>query len=313
MTGPDEQQRAVLRAAFAMQRQSWEQGVLSHALLDLGLIDEAMVVAHDAVQRRTAAGKLGEIEDGGIVNSGALGEVVAEAARRRPGEGFEQALRGQVDWLLTGAPRAADGTLFHLVGTREVWVDTVYMCVPLLVLAGEPAAARNQLEGHRRRLFDESAGLYGWRWSEDEARVTAPQHWGTGNGWVVAGIARAVRSGGAEDPWFRAEATAHARTVIDAALAAADGAGGFHDVLDDPTTFEEGNVRQMLAYATLAGSADGWLPAPYAGIGRELLAEARRRVGPDGLVRGVCASPRFDRPGTSTEAQAMFLLATGAA
>ena len=310
-----DEQRAVLAALLTMQRQSWEQGVLSHALLDLGLHDEALLVAEHAVARQTAAGKLGEIEDTGVVNCGALGEVVAFAATAagdRHDVSFAAALGRQLDWLLREAPRAADGTLFHLEGSREVWVDTVYMVVPLLVRVGQHATARTQLEGHRRRLFDPATGLYGWRWSEDEGRVTHPQHWGTGNGWVVAGIARSLRHGGADDAGFRTQATAHARVVVDAMLAS-EQPDGFHDVLDDPSTFDEGNVRQMLAYAILTGSADGWLPDGYRGTGLRLLDDARRRIGPDGTVRGVCAAPRFDRRGLSPEAQAMFLLASAAA
>ncbi|WP_375388268.1 glycoside hydrolase family 88 protein [uncultured Amnibacterium sp.] len=308
----DAQQRAVLRALLGMQRQSWEQGVASHALLDLGLVEDALLLAHDAVVRQTPAGKLGEVDDVGIVNSGACGEAVALAARAEPAGPFGAALDRQLAWLLREAPCADDGTLFHIEGTREMWVDSVYMVVPLLHLVGQPEAARLQFEGHRDRLFDASAGLWGWRWSEDEHRVTHPEHWGTGNGWVVAGIARAMRSGGAGDPWFAAEGPGHARVVIDAALAAAAHAGGFHDVLDDPSTFAEGNVRQMLAYGILAGVADGWLPASYRGVGERLVAEARDAVDDRGLVRGVCGAPRFDRQGTSPEAQAMFLLATAA-
>ncbi|MHB1490488.1 MAG: glycoside hydrolase family 88 protein [Cellulomonas sp.] len=309
----DPQQRAVLRALLAMQRQSWEQGVASHALLDLGMEAEALLLAHDVVVRQTRAGKLGELDDVGIVNSGACGEVVALAAERLHGQGYEEALQRQLDWLLRLAPRADDGVLFHIEGTREMWVDSIYMVVPLLFRMGEPEAARLQFEGHRRRLFDTAASLWGWRWSEDELRVTHPEHWGTGNGWVVAGIARAMRSGGAADPWFASVAPPHARVVIDAALAAAEAAGGFHDVLDDPSTFVEGNVRQMLAYGMAAGAADGWLPDSYGAQARRLVREAREHVDERGLVTEVCGAPRFDRQGTSPEAQAMFLLATTAA
>lgn len=35
-------------------------------------------------------------------------------------------------------------------------------------------------------------------------------------------------------------------------------------------------------------------------------------VDPDGLLAPACGSPRFDRPGTSAEPQAFFLLATAA-
>ena len=308
----DEQQQRVLAALLAMQRQSWEQGVASHALIDLGLLDEAVLLAHDAVARQTPAGKLGEVDDVGVVNSGACGEAVLLAASRRPAAAYAAALDRQLEWLLRTAPRAPDGVLFHIEGTREMWVDSVYMVVPLLFLVGEPGAARLQLEGHRDRLFDPAAGLWGWRWSEDEQRVTHPQHWGTGNGWVVAGIARAWRSGGRHDPWFADAGPAHARTVIDACLRAEQSEGGFRNVLDDPSTFDEGNVRQMLAYGILAGTADGWLPDSYRPTGRRLLTEARARVDDDGLVQGVCGAPRFDRRGTSPEAQAMFLLATAA-
>ena len=41
----------VLQALLAMQRHSWEQGVASHALLDLGRDDLAVPMALDAVTR----------------------------------------------------------------------------------------------------------------------------------------------------------------------------------------------------------------------------------------------------------------------
>ena len=176
----DDLQRRVLSTALAMQRQSWEQGVLSHAVLDLGLQDVAAVIARDAVTRQNTDGMLAEIDGVGLVNAGSVLEVVRWA-------GLTEAYDRQLDWLLRGCPRALDGTLFHIRGLREMWIDTVYMVVPALVLAGEIEAARLQFQGHRRRLFDASTGLYGWRWDEDAGRANHPEHWGTGTGWVVAG------------------------------------------------------------------------------------------------------------------------------
>ncbi|WP_258726520.1 glycoside hydrolase family 88 protein [Cellulomonas sp. NS3] len=314
----DPDQRRVLAALLAMQRQSWEQGVASHALLDLGLTGLAEVVARDAVTRQTAEGKLAEIEDGGIVNSAANGEAVLRAAQHTGDATLREAFDRQVRWIARDAPRADDGTLLHLVGTREVWVDSVYMVLPLLVLAGEVEEAARQLAGHRARLFDEATGLYSARWDEDSARLTLAAPWGTGNGWVVAGIARALHllgdldvAGGGDG--FRAAAAAHAREVIDACLEHRDEDGVFHDVVTDPATFPETNLAQMLAYAVLTGVADGWLPASYASVGRSLVGAARARVDPCGFVTPVCGAPRFDRPGTSAEAQSFFLLATAAA
>lgn len=42
------------------------------------------------------------------------------------------------------------------------------------------------------------------------------------------------------------------------------------------------------------------------------MATARAHVDPDGLLTPACGAPRFDRAGTSAEAQAFFLLATAA-
>jgi len=68
----------------------------------------------------------------------------------------------------------------------------------------------------------------------------------------------------------------------------------------------------MFSYAATVGAADGWLPASYAAVGRDLLAAASREVDGYGVVRGACGSPTFDHPGTSAEAQAFSLLAAGA-
>jgi unsaturated rhamnogalacturonyl hydrolase len=297
MTGPGTTGR-VLTALLAMQRHSWEQGVAGHAAIDLGRDDLVRLLAEAAVTRQAPDGRLGG-DDDNVVNGAACGEMVLRA-------GFAEAAGRQLGWLLHDAPRADDGTLFHVLGTREMWADTVYMVVPLLALAGHPEAAVAQVEGHRRRLCRD--GLYAAIWSEDTGTLRRADHWGGGNGWVVAGIARAVRLA----PELRGALTGHAREVLDACLALRRPDGLFHDVLDDPATFVETNAAQMFAYAALTGAADGWLPPSYAGVGRDLLAAATREVDDTGVVRGACGAPHFDRPGTSAEAQAFHLLAAAA-
>jgi len=307
MTALDAQQRSVLAALLGMQRHSWEQGVAAHALLDLGEHALAGLAAHDAAVRQTDDGRLGELDASALVNSGALGEVVAWAAGRTGDPALRRSVERQVDWLLHRAPRTADGILLHLADLPETWVDTVYMVCPLLVLVGETAEAARQFDGHRARLFDERSGLYGWRHDESGGPAHT-EHWGTGSGWVVAAVARSLHL----DPHALPDAADHARAVIDACLAHRASDGLFRNVVDDPRSFPEGNLAQMLAYATLTGVADGWLTPSYADIGRSLVSTARGLVDDRGLVQNVCGAPRFDRPGTSAEAQAFFLLATAA-
>lgn len=301
-------------ALLAVQRQSWEQGVAGHALLDLGEEELPLLLAEAAIARQAADGRLGVIEaDGSAVNGATCLELVRYAGRRTGEERWRRAAERQLGWLLEGAPRAGDGTLFHLVDAREVWADTVYMVLPALAQAGHLEAAVAQFDGHRARLHDPGSGLYAARWSQHRDGLVDPRHWGTGNGWVVAGIARALHLFPDWPGDVRARMVSHAHAVLDACLRHRRADGIFHDVVDDPGSFPEVNVAQMLAYGALTGVADGWLPASYRAVGESLLAAARAHVDAVGLVRDVCGSPDFSRPGTSAEAQAFHLLAHAAA
>ena len=319
-SGLDAQQRLALSALLGLQRQSWEQGLLGSALLDLAAVDPelprlARVVAADCVSRQQADGRLAELQAVAAVNGAAAAEVVIRAAGNEPDDPYRAAFDAQLRWLTDSCPRAADGTLFHLTDRPEVWADTVYMVLPALVLADLPELAARQLAGHRRRLFDSGTGRYAARYAEDAEVLVDARHWGTASGWVVAGIARALhllrhdQAGAGE---FADTAAEHARQVLDGCLACRRPDGLFGDVLDDPDSFAEANLGQLLGYAMFTGLADGWLPRRYAEPAGALVTVARRQLDEHGLVRPVAGSPTFDRPGFSAEAQAFFLLATAA-
>jgi unsaturated rhamnogalacturonyl hydrolase len=89
--------------------------------------------------------------------------------------------------------------------------------------------------------------------------------------------------------------------------------GFFHDVVDDPRSFVETNLSQILSYTIFRGLKGGWLAKSYleeAGIMRKA---ARGKVDALGYVRDVCGSPSFEAPGTATEGQAFFILMEAAA
>lgn len=301
----------VLTAMLAMQRYSWEQGVAAHALHDVGRYDALLVMAHDAVTRQTGSGRLADLREDSTVDGAANGEAVLWAARASGDPRFHQAAQAQLYWLLEYAPRTDDGTLYHVFTAHQVWVDTVYMVGPFLAAAGYPDAAIGQVEGHRSRLFDEQAGLYAAIWDEDRRALSRPAFWGTGNGWVLAAIARMMPNlprGEARDGLGR-----HAQRLIDSAMRWRRRDGLFHDVLDAPDSFVETNFAQMLAYTIFCGVADGWLPFGYLGLAQSLRDATAAQVDNSGLVWGVCGAPDFARPGTSVEGQAFFLLTHAAA
>ncbi|MCT2279284.1 glycoside hydrolase family 88 protein [Micromonospora chalcea] len=202
----------VLLALLTMQRESWEQGILGHALLDLGLDEAAVLVADAAVTRQRPDGRLGEPPGSvGAVNGAACGEVVRHAAQSTGDPRYAVALDAQLDWLTRRAPRAADGTLFHLLDGRQVWADTVYMVVPLLALTGHAGPAAAQVAGHRERLHDSRTGLYAARWpagrrvrpgdrGQRGAGLRGPRHLPRGAGVPPARARRAALSPGLAQP-----------------------------------------------------------------------------------------------------------------
>jgi len=100
----------------------------------------------------------------------------------------------------------------------------------------------------------------------------------------------------------------YVRETIDGCLVHRRSDGLFHDVLDDPSTFVETNLAQMLAYSIYRGTREGWLEARYLQAAERLRTAALAKVDAEGYVRGVCGSPTFDRAGTATEGQAFCLL-----
>ena len=295
-----------------MQRLSWEQGVASQAALDTGRDGIAVAIARDAMVHQAADGRLAATGDGGLVNGGSLGEAVALRASRGDVDAAA-ALDRQRWWFLRWSPRDDEGVVWHLRNAEEVWADSIYMVVPLLVLTGDVAPADMQYRMHREHLWDPQAGLYRHRVNTVTGEPVRGVFWGSGNGWAAAGIARALHLGGEAVPAeMRERWGANTRDLIDAVARHERADGRFHDVLDDERSFVDGAAGLMMAYAAFTGMADGWLALDYSESAERWLEAALAHVDVDGVVQEVCGAPQFDHQGTSAEAQAFAMMALAA-
>ena len=301
----------VMQALLTMQRYSWEQGVTAQAFLELGETRTAILLAREAVQRQGADGRLACMHAGeGVTDPASNGEALLTAVRITKDPLLQAGLDAMLAYLLKTAPRAADGTIFHVRDARQVWVDSFYMAPPFLAVAGQVDEALLQINGFKKRLWNPAAGLYAHIWDEDQQTLTRAAHWGVGNGWAAAGITRVIRTLAATQTAAdeRLLLEKHVREVIDGCLAHLRPDGLFHDVIDQPGTFVETNLSQMLAYSIYRGLAGGWLPASYKAHADNMRAAALRKVDDYGYVQGVCAAPNFDRAGRAPEGQAFCLL-----
>lgn len=299
----------VLRAMMTMQRASWEQGVAAQALLERGDEELVVLMAREAVLRQAGDGRLCVLyTDNGVTDPAASGEAVLHAARVTGDPALKAAADRMLDYLLTRAPRATDGTLHHTVKEPEIWVDSMYMAPPFLAVAGHPREAIRQIDGMGRRLFDAARKLHSHRWDEGRGVFVNASAWGVGNGWAMAGLARVAERLPAELASERERLLQRARDTIDGCLAHLRKDALFHNVVDDPGTFVETNLSQMAAYTIFRGVASGWLERRYLEPALRMRRAAREKVDESGYVQGVCGAPSFDKPGRATEGQAFFLL-----
>lgn len=301
--------KKVSLALLSMQRYSWEQGVAAQAFLELGETETTIMLARDAALRQSADGRLAILRDNdGVTDPAANGEAVLAAARITGEPGLKTAADAMLKYLMHTAPRASDGTLFHVTEAKEVWVDSIYMAPPFLAAAGELDEALLQLHGFKLRLWDSDHRLYRHIWSEEKNDFIRSAHWGVGNGWAAAGNIRVLRSLPDSMVTKKLDLQKHVREIIDGCLIHQREDGLFHDVVDDPETFVETNLAQMLAYSIYRGVTDGWLPSDYKNRAERMREAVHAKVDASGYVQGVCGAPLFDRPGTAPEGQAFFLL-----
>jgi unsaturated rhamnogalacturonyl hydrolase len=305
--GSDQLIERAAAAALAFQRESWEHGILAQALLDAGKQETVILMTKGAICHKTPDGRLAAI--GGGATDPAMGAL----AYWRAGEvtkdpELQAAAKNLIEFLLKRAPRAADGTFYHLLDAPEMWSDSFYTSPPALAGTGHYDEALLQIDGLRKRLWDPKKKLLSHRWDDKTRKFVRQDAWGVGQGWATAGLTRVIMALPASRKPDRDRLIAFERDIIDGCLAHQRPDALFHNVVDRPETFVETNLAQILAFSIYAGLSGGWLPAGYLKAADRMRAAARAKVDQYGLVQGVCGSPEFDHAGVAVEGQAFFIM-----
>lgn len=299
----------VRRATLAMQRYSWEQGVVAQAFLESGDVENAVMLALEGAHRQIGDGRCAQIgEPCAVTDPCAIGEALVFALEATGDAYFKRALDGLLRWALHTAPRSAEGIVYHLDNKPEFWVDSFYMLPPFLARAGYLDEALKQLGGYWEALFRPGKSLLAHMWDDGARQFVREDVWGVGNGWALAGMARVIALLPSGYEVQREKLIGRVKTILDAALKLQRADGLFHDVLDNPDSFVEVNFAQMAAYTIFRGVKAGYLDGAYLPAAQSMRRAATAKVDGYGLVQDVCGSPRFDAPGTAPEGQAFYLL-----
>ena len=309
--GITESKRRIFRAtaaAMSLQRRDWEQGILAQAMLRVGEREKVILLTKAAIVQRTPDGRLGVVISGSPTDPAMGGEAYAAAARWSGDARIQDAVNGLLEWIRLKAPRSNGGILYHVFDGPEMWSDGFNCAPPFLAAMGYLDEALVQIEGYRRRLWNPDKKLLAHIWDDGKQKFKDPNFWGGGNGWAAAGLTRVIHMLPADRRKDREMLADFGRQIIDGCLTHQRTDGLFHNVVDQPETFVETNLAQMLAFAIYEGVQDGWLPPNYRAHADRMRLAARKKMDDHGYVQGVCGAPDFDRPGNSTEGQSFCIL-----
>jgi len=304
----------VRAAALALQRRDWEQGSLAQAFLEAGDMEQVILFSKAALVLKVPDGRMAVVGEGSPTDPAMGGEAYWRAGQVTGDATLQRAVQDMLQWLLDRAPRAQDGTLYHVFQRPEVWSDGFNGAPPFLAATGHYDEAVRQIDGFKRRLWNPEKKLLAHIASDDKnLQAAQPEFFGTGNGWAAAGVARVIRTLPASRESDRKRLAEFVRDIADGCLAFQRSDGLFHNIVDRPATFVETNLAQMLAFALYTGVKGGWLPASYFEAAERMRKAAEEKVDSFGFVQGVCGAPGFDSSGVSTEGQAFFLMMEAAA
>ncbi len=296
-------------AMLSLQRATWEQGVAMQAMLERGEDQLVILMANDAVLRQSQDGRLAMLgEEFALSDACCPGEAVLWAAKKTGDQTLMNGFGKLVDYVLNKAPRTRDGIIYHFTNIPQVWSDIMYMLPPFLAAAGKYDEAVKQIDGARGFLWNAEKKLLSHMWDCEKQVFVRKDCWGVGNGWSAAGITRVIRGLPDSMQLQKKKLIGYVKEIIDGCLAHMRKDGLFHNIVDDPHSFVETNLAQMLAYSIYRGIRGGWIDEAYRAKADKMRSAARSKVDDLGMVQGVCGSPEFDHPGTATEGQAFFIM-----
>ncbi len=296
-------------ATLGMQRYDWEQGTVAQAFLEMGELDLAISLARGAILRQEK-GRFSVLKGNGpITDCASIGEVVLFAGNKTGDPIFRKGADEMLEVFHKSDHKTPEGILFHTQEpTKWMMSDANYMLPPFLAACGEYGEAIKQINGWRHYLYNEKEKLYSHIYDYPNQNFKREDFWGTGSGWSASGFTRVIKMLPESMAEEKKKLIGYTKDLIEGCLKYMSADGTFHDVINNPDTFIEVNLSQMLAYSIFRGVKAGYLEQRYIEKAELMRKAANDRVDELGYIHDVCGCPNFDRSYFSPEAQAFYLL-----
>lgn len=299
----------VLCAALCMTRQCWEQGILTQAVMEIHEEGLWELMAGDMVVRQSKDGRLCNVENTPAVTDSSFCIPAVYLLGKKDGkEKYRKAAKKNLHFLLKEAERSGDGILYHMINTKEIWADSAAFLPYSFALAGFYEEAYRQMEGICSRLYSEEQGLYFHIWDDGKKQFLRPVFWSVGNGWILTGLLRTLL---VWNPRYEKEEKRMKKrfwALLNHMLCLETEEHGFHDILNEQTSFCESETAAMVAYTIYSGIKGGLLQKTYMCRADAIREALYKKIEETGVVLDASGSPSFVEKGTSVECQAHIIM-----
>lgn len=202
-------------------------------------------------------------------------------------------------YVQTVQVRLPDGTFTRETPVKyTTWVDDMFMGIPFLVHAAQYAKdpkvkakfydeAAKQVLGFNKNVYNKQNNLYHHaQYSTGPAPIP---FWSRANGWGIWAASEVLLHLPKNHPSYK-QVLAIYRNHIDGLVKHQDAKTGFwHQILPDPSSYEETSGTAIFTMAIARGINNGWLDAkkyrPYAEKGWQAVSS---QIKPDGQVENIC-------------------------
>lgn len=219
------------------------------------------------------------------VNDCAIGDVLLTLYELLKDKRYMEKAREIGDFILSYRDRLPSGGIVHELGSRQLWIDTVYMICPFLVRLGEPYREEGlkQLDIHIRYLMNPNVHLFYHAWDENTFSLT-PHYWARGNGWILASLVEIF-------PYLKEGEKVHygslIRSMIETLVKFQDKSGLWHTLINMKDTYLETSGSALLGYGINRAISLGIVDESYRSVIDKLISGLKSRINKYGDVLGV--------------------------
>ncbi len=297
-------------ALLSMQRKQKEQGMASLAFLDAGDSEVVVLIALETLYN--IENSQGEDKSLILAEAVATGEAMLFAANETGNNAFRNNVN-DITSLLLDKSQLAGENLYLYNKSKDVNVETIFLILPFLSAAGYPDEAYLQFKAIKQILYNDKKHLFYPDYNIGQNSVVTENFWGSGNGMAVAGLTRILRYMPNRMNEEKEELTEYLKEMIDGCLSYMRDDGLFYNTMDDPDSFVETNLSQMLAYSVFSNIYYGRLDFQYRLKADLMRKAANEKMDEHGLITDVCNLSDRKTPCWSAEGQTFYLLMESAA